>query len=217
MEEDNSKKQGISCRSLSCFILIILSVCFLSVFFIIFSKPPAIWEIIVDYNNKDGGLNYELEITKEEAQELIESQIDEIGENVIEIPEDYVSVLARDSFSELKNLTVDMEEDKMKLYWSIEQIETPKPLIGYAEIRKNIDNELYVEQLGTPRFRLPRALNNSLSTAALAVFSFGEEKAENNNLLYKILSADDSVQINDVNFKEDVLEIIINVEVRLYD
>ncbi len=218
MEEDNSRqRKGISCRSLSCFFLLSVFLCLFISFLILISKPPVVWDGIVSFNNKDAYLDYETEYNLEESRKHVEEQIQNIGENTINLEEDHLTVLARSSFPELKDLTIDMEEGEMRIYWSIEQIKTEAPLIGYAEIRKNNDNELYVEQLGTPRFRLPRSLNETISTAALAIFSFGEEKASENNLLYKIISANGDVEIKDVRFLDDSLELIVNVDVNLYD
>lgn len=214
MEEYEEKRGGNPVRRISCFILILLLICCLSITFILISKPPVVWDSVVDFNNMEIELLDDSEFSYEDAVDRIDEQIVNRGDNFVTIEEEFLSVLARESFPALKDLTILVGEDSMTLYWLIDESSN---LIGAAEIRIDNDSRLYIDGLGTPRFKLPKELSNSVAGIALTYLNFGNSTNESGNLIYKILGAKDSQMIDDVKFKDGELEVNIIFEPSLYD
>lgn len=214
-KESEDKKPIITCRTISCFILILLFCPIIFFIFLIVAKPPIFWDTFVSFNNKDVNITAP-RLTLEESRNIVNEQLTNLGLNDVIIPQDVITVLARVSFPELPNLTVEIKDDSMNIYWPIQQKDNDS-LLGAAEIKKNSNGELYISRLGTPRITLPKFVVKAVSNAALTVMQFGEEKARDNNLLYKILDANKDLSIQGVEFREGELIITVDINVSFYD
>ncbi len=165
-------------------------------------------------------LNDDLEISKpeltgdsESIKANIDSQVKSVGENKVEISEADLTILARDRFDDLKNLTVDIKDGYMIFYWEI--FRRDEKLYAIAEIKNEDKDNLYIDRLGTKRFFFPKRLNR-----IVAGFSFNGVdffKDEESKLIYEILDSDQVYTIEDIKFENDKLILTINVDIKLFD
>jgi hypothetical protein len=213
--EEKERRPIITCRTISCLILILLFCPIILIFLLIFLKPPVIWDSFVSFSN-DGIEIENPDISLEESRNIVSEQLTSLGENDVIIPEEVITVLARENFPELKNVSVRVRDESMNIYWEIDSSNNP-PLLASAEILKSNTGELYVSKLGTPRFTIPEFVVGAVSNAALTAMQFGEEKAERNNLLYKILDANKDLNIQNVEFTDESLIITVDINVTFYD
>lgn len=216
--EEKNHQRKLTCRSVSCLFLAIIFLCCALITIITISRPPSIWSSFVKFNNKDVILQKDNQISLEDGKEHIEGQITGIGENVVSIDEQYLTALARSSFEQLTLLTIEVEEGIMNIYWAVDTSVEDYPLIAQVQLSLTEEDELIIDKVGTPAFKLPKAANQALTSAVLAVLNFQDGgESENKNLLSRLLAIDNDTDIKEIEFKENMIELIINVNVSLYD
>ncbi|GAB4284326.1 MAG: hypothetical protein Kow0081_1390 [Candidatus Dojkabacteria bacterium] len=215
-EEKNNKPKKVGFFKKIFITLFLFLFLFTCVFIMLLvTRPPFFWQPFTSFMNKDKTITSDLVYTPQEAADAIRSQIraQGFGNAQVSVTEDQLTALARAQFPELPYLTSDIKKDKLELYWVIQGNIKSEYILGQVQIKKNDQNELQVSLLGTPRVALPRFLNSSISSAALAIFTFGEDRADRNNLIAQLLNNVIGYEIKDVEFDEGFLIIDIYVDV----
>lgn len=221
MEENNQeieeKKKGrkIPFVQIGCSFVFIIFASFILLIILLVTKPGFFWKPFTGFMNKGIEISSELEYTAEEVSSNIKDQIREngFGESVITITNNEITALARQSFPELPVLQIAFTENRMSAYWILSGKVDGNYLLGFAQIQNDSEDILNVSKLGTPKIVLPKFLNKAISTAALAIFTFGEEKHENYNLIAQIIRDTFNYEILDVKFLEGEMHLTIMVDV----
>ncbi|MCA9381702.1 hypothetical protein KC678_05530 [Candidatus Dojkabacteria bacterium] len=186
-------------------------------FFITAYRPPSIWNGIVEFSNKDVELKKENEISFEQAKQSIQDQITQIGENTVVVEEDYVTALAREGFKGFKDLTIDVGEGYLDINWALESSLPNKPLIAQLRIGTNQDNQIEIKRLGTPALSLPKSVNQALTAVIINLINSNDSSGENKSLMGNLLSVQNDASIESISFKDGYIELIVNINVNLYD
>jgi hypothetical protein len=216
--KSSNNDRAIGCKRLFAFGCLTILICFVIFIVLLIAKPPFFWGRTTDFLNKDVSIDTEKDYVElSTAQDLLESQIQSIGENRVELDEETLTVLARNSFENVPHLTVDLEEGSLRLIWIIDNTKDDHPLYGVAEIKKDDDNNLYIDKLGTPRVYLPKPIGKAIFTTMVSLLTIGDEKADQNSLIYQLLSANPTFDITNIEFGDDELILDIEVESQVYD
>jgi hypothetical protein len=210
--------RAVGCKRIFAFGCLSILICFILFILLLIVKPPFFWSRTTDFLNKNTSVDTEKDyVDLTTAQDILESQIQAVGENKVELDEDILTVLARNSFENVPYLTVDLEKDSLKLIWIIDNSKDEYPLYGVAEIKKDSKNSLYIDKLGTPRVYLPKAIGKAIFTTIVSLLTIGDEKADQNSLIYQLLSANPTFDITEIEFADDKLILTIAVESQIYD
>jgi len=214
MEKEEKKRKFLSCNLIiSLFVIIFFLCCGLTIYFFA-ASPTNLWPTFADFLNKDiYTSDYEIEVEESEARENLRNQISEVGDNEIILSENEVSAIARAEIKELPNLFVNIEPNKMLIYWDLNE-SNGEVITGVAEVVIEND-QLVVKKLGTPRIYFPESLNNYLANAALSALNFGDERASTNNLIYQLLGLNIENEIKNINLEKDELKYVVNIDVDL--
>lgn len=194
-----------------CFFLLALF-CFIT--YMIISNTGNFLNIAITFLNNDLEISQpELTQSSKNIKENIDAQVKSVGENQIEISEADLTVLARDRFDNLKDLTVDIKDGYMIFYWQI--YESDEKLYAIAEIKNENKDNLYIDRLGTKRFFFPKRFNRIIAGFSFNGIDFVKDKE--NKLIYEILDSDQVYTIEDVKFEDNKLKLTINVDIKLFD
>lgn len=201
----------IRCLPLGCGVLIILL--FIVIPFVLIAKPKAIWPGVVDFLNNGYETKGELPINALDAEESIKSQVRKqgFGEAKVVVKDVEATVLARESFPELKNVQVFSKDGYLEIIWEYENSIEDNPLLGYAEIYTK-SNKLEIRRLGTPKFRLPNSLSQRIFGAALVAFKF-QDGETSDNIILDILNNTIDYEVTDVEFQQGQMTIYLIVDV----
>lgn len=201
----------LRCLPLGCGALLIFV--FIIIPFILIAKPPAVWPGVVNFLNDDYDISRDLPINILDAEESIKSQIraQGFGEVEVVVKDVEASVLARESFPELRNTQVFSRDGYLEVVWEYENSIENNPLLGYVEIY-NKDSKLEIRKLGTPRFSLPNSLSERVFGAALVAFKF-QDGDTSDNIILEILNNTINYEVRDVEFRQGEMIILLNVDV----
>ncbi|MCA9386848.1 hypothetical protein KC669_02315 [Candidatus Dojkabacteria bacterium] len=216
-EEEKNHHRSITCRLISCFFLLIIFFCCALFFIITAYRPPSIWNGIVEFSNKDVELKKESDISFEEAKEHIGEQVTAIGENKVIIEEDYLTALAKEGFNGFKDLTVNVEEGHLDLFWALESSIPNNPLIAQIRVGTDSSGDVVIQRLGTPRVSVPRSVNQLLTTAVIKLLNSEKNDTNNKSIIGNLLSVENDTSIEKINFRDGFVELTININVNLYD
>jgi hypothetical protein len=204
--------RSIGCSG--CFLIIVLIVLLVGLFI---TKPKGIWEKTVNFLNSDVSVPEYDGTTYESAVSTVNTQIEDVGENIVYITEDQLTAFGRENIPQLKEMIIDIEEGKLRIYWNIDSSIENKPLVGVIELQKNSGGELYITHFGTNRVSTPGFVNKYLTNVLFAVLNLGTKNNTSNAFLVKLVSLSENVEIKDVSFADDGLNLTVNVNVDLFD
>jgi hypothetical protein len=208
---------GCGLRSLGCsgcFLIIVLIVLLAGLFI---TKPKGIWEKTVNFLNSDVSVPEYDGTTYESAVSTVNTQIEDVGENIVYITEDQLTAFGRENIPQLKNMVIDIEQGNLRIYWNIDSSIENRPLVGVLELQKNSSSELYITHFGTNRITTPSFVNKYLTNVLFAVLNLGTKNNTSNAFLVKLVSLSENVEIKDVTFEDDGLNLNVNVNVDLFD
>lgn len=217
-KKDKGKKgMNIGCGTIvagGCFTLLLL---FIFVLYIIWAKPTSIWSWVVDNLNIGVELEqFESQITAAEAKSFLNEQINTIGVNNVVISEEYLTPIAREQLPALEGLSVDLEEGSLNLYWILESSVEDNPLLGYGRIAINNENNLEIQHLGVPAISFPAYVNDLIIAGGLSALNLANLEDTSDSVLYQILDLNSSFDIQSVEFRENEIEVEINVQIDVF-
>ncbi len=207
---------GCSCRTIACggcFIILLLIV---GGIFIAVNKPAGIWNTAVDFLNAGVSVPAFKGTTSDQAKAAINSQITKVGENKVTIDEDSFTAILRQKIPDLKEPSVDIEPDLIKVYWKLDQSVPNDPLYGVVEIIVQ-DKKLVITKAGVNRVGSPAFLNDFVSNTVISLFNQANSKKDQDfSLLYNFLSPDQNVTITGVSLQQDKAVITLNIAANLF-
>lgn len=204
---------GFFLRLIGCWIPVLFVV---ALIVIIITKPAGAWNILVDFVNSDINVPQNQAMTLDNAREQINSQITAVGQNTIHINESQLTALASRSLPQLSNLQTDIEEDGIRFYWEIDKTIPENPLYGIIKIGKNAAGEIAISQIGTQRISFPEFLNQVISDSLISVIDISNQTDKTYRLVYNLLSPDQNLKIDNLEFQNDQIELLVTVEARLF-
>lgn len=205
----NSNNENLFTKGCGCLLGVVMLAIFLGSLYILIAQPQPLWGRIIGFIN--GGVTYEVtqsDKSSEVVQSEITAQVKNVGNNEVYIDEKDLTVLLRERFVSFRDITAEIEENKIHIFWKTNQSEIP--IIGEAVLIINEQNRLEITQLGTPRFYFPTfsytAINNMIEQF-LSQESVQEQIKLNNS---------ENLEVKDVQFQKDRLYLNIFVDVKLF-
>lgn len=211
-------RRGNGCGLRIFFYLGCLGFCFLifAGIYILTTKPVGAWEKIVEFLNDDVQVNYTKSLPNYDTVKVsVDDQLNTKGQNEIKITEDQLTVLGRENISQLKNLTVDVESEVVRLYWTIDENNKENPLWGVVEI-KILEGKPEIKKIGTERVGLPSFLNEALTNGILAMLDFGNNEKNPNEIIRALITKNEEMEISEIRLEKDLLVIVVNVDVSIF-
>lgn len=185
-------------------LLIFLSGC-LIIMLLVF-RPASIWRGFTNIINNEAYIQ-EQTIDLATAQEAVAGQIENLDEIVIS--EEVLTSLARETLSEyIAYPTINIEKEKLSIYWSILADDQKNHLVGRVDTFYN-NGKFEISDIGVGRISLPGFVKTFIQNNLLRVF---DENAEiNDQFFLDSLQLDSSrIKINEIRLEKD--NMIIDLE-----
>jgi hypothetical protein len=204
----------LTCRCMGCGCLIFLLLFTLFAIFVLWQRPPFIWNPVKTWLNGDLAPVSSGEVTASSAYANLNSQVSSfgVGLNKITITEKQLQAILRDKLisSNLNDLNVDMEPSALRVYWNVDSKEAPLWMV--VELNTEDKTRIKFNKIGTERLPLPPFLNNLATELVASVLKFGANKAAEGNLLDVVFTAPANVEIQDIKLEHDQLILTVNVK-----
>lgn len=217
MEENSNRRiPGCGCQSIGCLIILIIFLSFSFVIYIFIKKPEPIWNEVVIFLNDDLQVEeYKKNTDPDLIRVKVNDQINSIGENEVMISEDDLTALVRDNYSDLKELTIDIEPGKMNFVWIIDDSIEDNPLYGVV-VFKSKEGELYIQKAGTNKVALPQIINRLITKSAFKVLELGKQEV-NDQLILEILDMDEDFKVKEIRLIDENLYLLLDVDVNVFN
>jgi hypothetical protein len=204
------KRSGIGCKAIGCILMLLLVACICGSIFVILSKPPFIWNPVVDYLNADLFIPDHYNVNFFDAKNILSQQITLVGENNVALTEAQFTALAQDKLPVIAKPFFDIESDYLRILWVLDDSIPEHPLFGVIEIKQDAENNLYINKIGTGKVGLPDILNNGINSA---ITKFGGNNPI--ELINKLISSDENIKVEDIVLQKDQILIKVNVKVNI--
>jgi len=208
---------GIGCRtffSLGC-LIIILSIVGIVALFIF--KPSSLWDKTVSFLNSNLEV-YEYDgTTYDSAISAVNEQVTEVGNNEVVLTENQLTALSRKNISQLENIQVDVQTDKLFIFWELDNSIENEPLYGLFEFKQKDSGELYINKFGTNRISTPRFLNKYLNDVLMSTLKIGSDQEDNYVVIRKLIALNEDAEITQATLEDDTLKLTVNVGVNLFE
>lgn len=178
------------------------------------SKPTIFWRPIVNFLNAGVELNSNTTLSQDEAKNRVEEEINS-GDERIEINEEIITVLARENFGNLRDLTIDIEENEMKLLFILNDEVEDLEIYGQMIATVNENNQLEINRVGTGRIGLPSSLNQFIFEGLFSRLTLGQE-INNDKLVFQLLGVRESFNFENITLEKDNL-VLENLEFNLFN
>jgi len=210
---------GIGCRGLSCgcFILIILLVT--GVIYLFSAKPSGLWNATVDFLNTDNSIlsSSSNTLDSQTVKNDINNQIKTIGDTDFIITQEQLTALAKDKFSNFRNLSVLVTKSYIRLYWDLDQTISSNTLKGIIELKLDSNNKLYLNKVGTGRIGLPNFLNNFMTNTFYSILNINNaNKDDKYGFLLNLIPAS-NLKIKQLELDDKKIHIKANIKVDLFN
>ena len=216
--ETEKPKIKLGCNLIISIFSLIFILIIVSIGFIIFSKPKEIWSPIITILNNgvvlDSNINEELKNIN--IKEFISKQIKSLGDNTIIIPEKYLSPLIKEQIEVLPKLRVDLEKDKINVYWVLEESIKDNPLIAHLQLRIGENDEVILSKLGVPLVSLPEVINKLLLASTLNTLKVAGDNLNFSSVLTQLLDINQNAKINGIKILDNQVEINVNISINLF-
>lgn len=207
---------GCGCRSIACGGLLVILLLVVGTVFIIVNKPSGLWNSVVTFLNAGVNVPEYNGTTSEEAKNSINDQITKVGENQVEIDEDEFTAIVKERVPDLKNPSIDIEANVIKLFWELDQTIKEEPLFAVMEIKVE-NKKLVISKVGVNRFGTPAFLNDFVSNTVISLFNQSNTKKDGDyGLLYNFLAPDENITITDLKLEQDKAIITLNINANLF-
>lgn len=216
-EELSEQPRQIGCKSIACGGCFIIIVLIITLILLIIGKPRFFWEPAVQFLNNDIVLSTQTTPTLEEAKTFIESQITELGENTVRIPEEYISVLLPVVLINFNNPTAEVDEQGMHIYWKVDTTIPEKPLMGKISIRGDEKTGFYAYSIGFERFGIPEFFAKALMNAVQSALQLIDPKSSHKDLIQGLFGINGDFALKKIEYKQDELVLVIDVNVKLFE
>lgn len=207
---------GCGCRTITCGGCFLFLLLIIGCIYIVINKPPFIWSEIVEYANNG------IEAPKYTPQDLnnlqdnINSQINNIGEVKINLTQDQLTTLIRNNTTGLNDLTVDINNNEMIIYWQLDKTLPAKPLYGIVEIKETSEGNLEISKIGTGRIGLPDFISTAATNTVYSLLNINKENQTPVGLLTSIFTSD-NLTIKSVNLEDGLVKITADIKVDLFN
>ncbi|MDQ7020590.1 MAG: hypothetical protein Q9M91_01965 [Candidatus Dojkabacteria bacterium] len=187
MSEDNNheeKGSGIGCRTIALGGCLIILAAIGILIFLLVTRTNIILGTVIDFLNKDlETTSISSENTSYDILADVYSQIDEELEiQSLEFSEEEITILARESFEDLEDLTIDIESNKITLFWKAYSRVEDHPVLGVVTLNKESDN-IEIDHFGTARIGFPKIVNKFVTSRVSNFIEQGENDSVNDFFL----------------------------------
>lgn len=208
---------GCGCRSLGCGLFLIILLIVAGFVYIFAEKPAFIWSTVVSYlNAEERAPEYEEE-NLESLQQNINSQVNTIGNVQIILTENQVTTLVRNKVTQLKDVTVKLEDETVKFYWHLDDSLPSKPLLGIIKLSYNQEGKLILSEVGTGKVKLPNALNGLVTHTVYSALNLTGDANNLSETFIKGIFQSENLSIKSINFEEGTVKIEANITVNLFE
>jgi hypothetical protein len=207
---------GCGCRSISCGCMFFVLLLIVGIGYLLINKPPFIWSEVVSYMNN--GVKAPEYKTQDLAnlQQSINSQINTIGEVYLTLTQDQLTTLVRDRATQLKDVTIEVTDTRLRIYWQLENSLPAKPLYGIIDINEKQNGTLEITRIGTGRVALPDFINKS---ATNGIYSLLNVQANQNTTPLSILNSlfnSPNINVKSVVLEQGIVKITADIKVDLF-
>ncbi len=204
--------KGCGCRTLSCSGCLLVILLVIGSIYVVLSRPPVIWNTVVNFLNNSVQIPQFNGMSAESAKNQINSSAQASGYTSVSINENQLTAIVRENFKQLDNAIVDIEPNTIRIYWSLEKTIPNNPLIGVIEIKMGTDGKLNLTKVGTEKIALPDFMNQLVSNLVPSVLSISSSDKDKTQVIYNLLSSNQSFQIKNVKLEKDNLILEISID-----
>jgi len=216
-DEIEEESRQIGCKRIACGGCFLIIVLIITLILLIISKPRFFWEPTVQFLNNDLALVDQTIPNLAEAKEYIESQITELGENTVRIPEEYITVLLPVVLTNFNQPTAEVDEQGLHIYWIIDTTIPENPLMGKITIKGDEKKGFYAHSIGFERFGIPEFFAKALLNAVQSALQLIDPKSSNTDLIQGLFGINGDFALKKIEFKQDELVLVIDVNVKLFE
>lgn len=215
-ETDDQPRQ-IGCKRIACGGCFIIIVLIITLVLLIISKPRFFWQPTVQFLNNNVTLSEQTTPNLEEAKEFIESQITELGENTVRIPEEYITALIPVVLTNFNTPTAEVDDQGMHIYWILDNTIPEEPLLGKITIKADEQTGFYAHSIGFERFGIPEFFAKALMNAVQSAIQLLGQNSANTNLVQGLFGINGDFSLKAVEFLQDELVLVVDVNVKLFE
>lgn len=204
----------VSCRTISCLILIIIVAFIALVAYTVSARPPAILTPAKSWLN--GGLSAVAYngTTLESAKSELNVQIAdfELGTNRFTVTKDHLYPLLADKLKglNLSNLNLELTPGTMKLYWNIDPGNAPLWVV--IDFSTSAEGALQVDKVGFNKLPIPSFLNNTVSDSILATMKFASQTDKKYTFIDFLVPFPSNAQVTKIEIIKDALIVTVEVD-----
>lgn len=205
----SKKGAGCGCRSITCGgCLLILFACGLITYLLIF-QPAQIWPNLVNFLNDGSTIPSYTTQSSDTTKFEINEQVTNIGENSIVITEPQITSFIQDRFQMNQGMRIDIEIGSLTLFFPLYNSNLKEPLFIKLAFRE-IDEKLKLDEIGTPRFNLPKQLNEEIIKLIFKTLNLEYSDDLKAVFLKNFIPEIQDVEIKNIEFEQDELILQIN-------
>jgi hypothetical protein len=197
---------------------IIILCCAVSI--ISLSKPGFVWTPLSEFLNDGKQTTIIADRSAAEVQQEILGQVTSVGENNIKVTEEQLTVLARQQLPQLRDLTVDIEQGILSLYWKLDQSENS--IIANVDIGIDQSGKVSIKKIGTPKIALPESFNNAVAESVIQAITNSANQSEmtssatnsfDPSMLQNLITTNENFQLKSINLENDYadLKVFLNI------
>lgn len=216
-DEKQDHRRPLGCRRIACGGCFSIVILFIVLIFLIISKPDFFWNPMVDFLNNGREIEMQEEHSIEDAKAYIENQVTGFGENVIVIPEEYITPLLKEVLVTFNRPYAQVDEQGMHIYWIMDNKIEDNPLLGKVTVKVDEKLSIYASSIGFERFGIPEFFAKAITNAVESALQLVDSQSGAEGLLQRLFGTSNEFEIKKIEFKKDELRLLIDVKFSLFN
>jgi len=209
---------GCGCRTISCSGCLLIILAIVGIAYVIINKPAVIWSEVVTYLNAGERAPSSSPQDLTNLQDLVNSQISNIGEVQINLTQDQLTTLIRDQATQLNDLTIEVKPKQLTIYFYLDKTLPAKPLYGIVNINQTPEGKLEISRIGTGLIPLPDFVNKTATNTIYSVLNIDNTNQDQSpiSILSSIFNSQ-NITIKSVDLQEGTVKITADIKVNLFE
>ena len=209
---------GCGCRTFSCGGCLLIILAIIGIAYVIINKPAVIWSEVVTYLNAGERAPSSSPQDLTNLQDLVNSQISNIGEVQINLTQDQLTTLIRDQATQLNDLTIEVKPKQLTIYFYLDKTLPAKPLYGIVNINQTPEGKLEISRIGTGLIPLPDFVNKTATNTIYSVLNIDNTNQDQSpiSILSSIFNSQ-NITIKSVDLQEGTVKITADIKVNLFE
>ncbi len=212
--EVEQKPKGLSCRKAGCFFVFFIAACCILLAGVLTLRPSFLWIPVAKVLNGNTTINKVSQESIDEARQNVVNQIKPIDNLVIKLDEQTFSTLVSDKFKNLGSVSASLSENKIEIFWIIDQTFSESPIIGLISFDTSNPN-LVLSHFGTAGINTPTQLSFLSKLIIVPLLGQDFEMFSSAEFVLQIIAPKAEFEAKSITVKDDYLELIVNAA--LYD